>query len=284
MPGEIEALIKLLEDDSATVITAVDSRLRALIPESLPALRAAQDSESPRVRGRARELLRGLSQTAAIDRLIEIASQSNPDLEDMVLWMGRLQDPELSFEAVRASLDQLAQEAAAFQSAENSCRENFEAFLRFIHKEKGFSGDTEDFHAYVNNFLAAVLKRRKGMPITLILVYMLVGKRLGIQIDAIGSPYRALAFYHDPAFETYIDAFGGGKMWSHHDCVSYLKQSGFKNPDTKHFLRRLSSREIIERMTRNLINFCNNTSGRNQEGRNLRRLAQALVQNRDKDV
>ncbi|MFT7618136.1 MAG: regulator of sirC expression with transglutaminase-like and TPR domain [Planctomycetota bacterium] len=283
MPGEIEALIKLLEDDSATVITAVDDRLKALVPKSLPFLRQAQDSNSARVRGRARELLRGLSLSASIERLIEMASKPNPDLEEMVLWLGRLQNPGLSFDQVRLQLDDLAAQATTHLEGVADSQKKIEAFLKFIHKDLGFIGDTVDFHAYVNNFLSTVIDRRKGMPITLILVYILVGKRLGIHIDAIGSPYRALAFYRDSSFETYIDAFGGGRMWTHHDCVSYLKTSGFKNPDAKHFLRRLSAREITERIARNLINFCTN-AGREAEGQELRRLAQALVQNRDQDI
>ncbi len=282
MPREIEALIKLLEDDSATVMTAVDGRLRELVPACLPALREAQESDSAKIRGRARELLRELSLNASIDRLIDLASTAHPDLEEMALWLARLQDPELAFDAVRGQLDSMAEEAAPHMANIPEGRERIEAFLNFIHEEMGFRGDTEDFHAFVNNFINTVIDRRRGMPITLILIYMLVGKRLGLKIDAIGSPYRALAFYRDQSFETYVDAFGGGRMWTHHDCVSYLKQSGFKNPDTKQFLRRLSTREIAERMTRNLINFCNN-AGRSTEGLELRRLAQALVQHRDLD-
>ncbi len=280
--SEISALIQLLEDDSANVLEAVTVRLESLVPESLPALREAAESENAKVRGRARELLRILAVRSAGQELLALAESADPDLEMMSLQLARMQDATVRFELVREQLDAFAETARAAMAEGLRGRERIEAFLRVIHDELGFAGDTENFEAYANNFLPSVIKRRRGIPITLVLLYILVGRRIGLRIDAVGAPFRALAFYADGGYETYIDAFGGGRLQTYHDCVSHLKSRGMNIPDSRQYLRRLSPREVVERMVRNLVIFCDQ-SGRPIEGREFKRLERALVKNRDRD-
>ena len=283
MSSEITALIQLLDDDSANVLEAVTERLEVLAPNSVPALRDAAESGNPKVRGRARELLRVLGIRGAVDELVELAARPDPDLEEMSLLLARVQDGMLDFGRVRRELDDIAAMVQARLADVERGKPRIEAFLKAIHEDAGFAGDTEDFGAYVNNFLPTVIDRRRGIPITLVLVYMLVGRRVGLRIDAIGAPFRALAYYRDDRFETFVDAYGGGQLWTHEDCLAYLKRRGGISSGRKNeLLRRLTPREVMARMLRNLVDFCDR-DGRATEGRHFRTLLRALVRHRDAD-
>lgn len=282
MSSEIAALIQLLDDDSANVLEAVTERLESLVPESLPALREAASSDNAKVRSRARELLRVMAIRGSIQQLIALAETADPDLEAMSFQLARIQDGALDLAALKAKLDRLADRARPVMESGLLGKARFEAFVKVIHRDLGFRGDTEDFKAYVNNFIHTVIDRRKGIPITLVLLYILVGRRIGLEIKAVGAPQRALAFHRADGWETYVDAYGGGRLLTYHECVERLKSRGVKNPDNIEYLRRLSSREVVERMIRNLVIFCNQT-GRLQEGREFERLESALDKNRGLD-
>ena len=57
----------------------------------------------------------------------------------------------------------------------------------FLFEEEGFAGDTEDYYNPLNSYLPAVLERKKGLPITLSLVYKIVAERLGLRAWGIGT-------------------------------------------------------------------------------------------------
>jgi len=58
----------------------------------------------------------------------------------------------------------------------------------YLFEEIGFAGNTEDYYAPANSYLPAVLVNRRGLPITLSLVYKLVAERVGIRSWGVGLP------------------------------------------------------------------------------------------------
>ena len=282
MRSEIGALISLLDDDSPTVLTAVTERLRALGDEAVPALRRAGEDGPARTRGRARELIANIERQAVFRALVELAATPAPDLEEGAMLLASIHDPDLDRHALAARLDEMAASTRAALEGASPGRERLERFLGHLHGELAFKGDDREFGSWANNFLDAVIDRRRGIPITLILIYILVGRRIGLVIDAINTPFRAIAFFREGAFETYVDAFSGGRLLGYHDCIELLIRAGFRGAAGRNLMKRMSSREILARMTRNLINFCA-TQGRELDGRDFVRFGQALEDHRQLD-
>lgn len=278
---ELEALISLLEDDSRTVLDAVQHRLIELRASSRDHVLAAAESGSPLVRVRAREVLSQMDRSDVFERLFAFAEAGDPDLETGALLLSEVHNPALDVSDVSARLDDYAEDLRPRLEAQDPGRTQIETFLAYIHDDLGFAGDTDDFYAFENNFLHMVDERRRGIPITLICVYVLLGRRLGIDIDVVGAPYRALAGYTAGDFSTYIDAFAGGDLCTREECLDFLKRHGFVAGNSDKFLRVLSDSEILERMTQNIIRFCDG-NGRDEEGRSFRRFARTLTENRSK--
>lgn len=93
------------------------------------------------------------------------------------------------------------------------------------------------------------MKTRIGIPISLSAAYMLVGERVGIELDGIGMPLHFLVFH--PVLRVYIDVFNFGVFISREDCKHFISKSNFDFNDS--MLDKVSNRTIIIRMIRNLI-------------------------------
>ena len=116
----------------------------------------------------------------------------------------------------------------------------------------GFRGNEEDYYDPRNSYLNQVLERRMGIPITLAVVYMEVGRRLKIPLVGIGMPGHFLV-RHVEVEDLFVDPFHGGIMLSEDECQQRLKErvSG-EIPWDPSLLRPISNREILARIIRNL--------------------------------
>ncbi len=122
----------------------------------------------------------------------------------------------------------------------------------YLFDELKFAGNHTNYHDPRNSFLNDVIERRLGIPITLSLLYLEVGKRLGVPLLGIGMPGHFIVRHRDE-FDVFVDPFHGGILLSEDECAERLKQvtqgSLAWSPE---FLEPVSSREFIARMLRNL--------------------------------
>ena len=118
--------------------------------------------------------------------------------------------------------------------------------------DMGFRGDPDNYYDPRNSYLNQVLERRVGIPITLAVIYMEVGRRLKVPLLGIGMPGHFLVRHRDIE-NLYIDAFGGGILLSEDECRRMLADRVHGDLHwTPDLLRPVSNREIIARMIRNL--------------------------------
>ncbi len=118
--------------------------------------------------------------------------------------------------------------------------------------DMGFRGDADNYYDPRNSYLNQVVERRAGIPITLAVVYMEVGRRLKVPLLGIGMPGHFLV-RHREIENLYIDAFGGGILLSEDECREMLRDRVHGDLQwTPDLLRPVSNREIIARMIRNL--------------------------------
>ncbi len=118
----------------------------------------------------------------------------------------------------------------------------------------GFRGDREHYHAPRNSYLPMVLEKRTGIPITLAVVLMEVGRRLGVTIKGIGMPGHFLAAHDDASGRCWIDAFDGGRVLDL-DGVEKLHASMFAGAQSfvpEVVLPEVDAHSILVRMLGNL--------------------------------
>ncbi len=150
-------------------------------------------------------------------------------------------------------LDELAAEARVALDDATGLSQT-EAFNQFLFEEKGFAGNQLDYYDPRNSFLNHVLDRRVGIPITLSVVYMEVGRRAGLDVEGVGLPGHFLVRVHEwnDAGDRIVDPFHGAVL-SREDCQDRLDTvyNGLVALSDEH-LTAATTREILVRMLRNL--------------------------------
>jgi regulator of sirC expression with transglutaminase-like and TPR domain len=118
-------------------------------------------------------------------------------LDEAALWVAA-GDHTVDVSARLAEMDALAA-GAADQTVDGLCRHLFVA--------EGFGGNTDDYYDPANSHLDAVLDRRLGIPITLAVLLMEVGRRAGLVIEGVNAPGHFLVRCGDRV----LDPFAGGR-------------------------------------------------------------------------
>lgn len=116
----------------------------------------------------------------------------------------------------------------------------------------GFYGDEEDYYNPKNNFLNEVIDRRTGIPITLSILYVEVGKHVGLDLRIVGFPGHILV-KHDE--ELILDPFYGGRTVRQEDLQTILDRNfGGHLQFSPEFLNEIPQEKILIRIARNLKN------------------------------
>ena len=122
----------------------------------------------------------------------------------------------------------------------------------YLFDELGFTGNREDYYDPRNSYLNDVLDRRLGIPISLSLVYVEVGKRAGAPLVGVGMPQHFLV-RHGEVDDLFVDPFNGGILLSEQECAERFAESfGGKADWDSRYLEPVSNREFVGRMVRNL--------------------------------
>lgn len=186
-----------------------------------------------------RELLRGDS--------------ANVPLDVAALQIANIEYPHTAIEPYLVLLDSHATEFGERVGKRTSGEDFVQLLNEYLFQELGFEGNSNDYYDPANSCLNEVLTRRLGIPITLALVYMEIGRRLGRQIHGIGLPGHFLVQYDGPDFRAFIDPFHGGQVRTEEECFELAREAtGMPLADDPSLLEPVSRRHIAVRMLNNL--------------------------------
>lgn len=277
-PEDIHALIHLLGDDDAWVKEQARSTLRAAGDAAVPYLEEASSvSGELAIRGESDMLLEDIHVDEIEREWVDLqATVEGEALEEGAFLLERMILPACAprVESARAELRELAAGAREAVPEYGPLEERVEALRRYLHETCGFHGNTEDYYDPENSFLSSVLIRRTGIPITLALVYLTVGRRIGVPLVGIGMPMHFLIGFRTGGSYRYLDPFFGGREVSRGECLLLLERAGFE--PAERYLRSAPVVGILERMARNLTVIYQN-SARERELRLARRFVTLLT-------
>jgi len=277
-PEDIHALIHLLGDDDVWVKEQARSTLRAAGDAAVPYLEEASSvSDELAIRGESDMLLEDIHVDEIEREWVDLqATVEGEALEEGAFLLERMILPRCAprVESARAELRALAAGAREAVPEHGPLEERVEALRRYLHETCGFHGNTEDYYDPENSFLSSVLIRRTGIPITLALVYLTMGRRIGVPLVGIGMPMHFLIGFRTGGSYRYLDPFFGGREVSRGECLLLLERAGFE--PAERYLRSAPVVGILERMARNLTVIYQN-SARERELRLARRFVTLLT-------
>ena len=174
------------------------------------------------------------------------------DLTDGALLIAAQEQPGLDPEPCRRNLAAWSEELSERLDGVGDELERLDALCRFTFEEKCLTGDDDDYHHPANCLLNRVVERRKGIPITLGLVLIDLGRRAGIPLEGVGFPGHFLVRHgHHP--EILLDPFHQGCLVTVQDCAALLQRiTRGRIPFSRALLRPSSRRQILLRILNNL--------------------------------
>ena len=124
---------------------------------------------------------------------------------------------------------------------------------QYLFVEQKFRGNENDYYNPRNSFITDVIDRRTGIPITLSVVYMAVGARIGFPLEGVSLPGHFIIRPQRQDVSVFIDPFAGGEILFEEDCAIRLAQVYGQNIKLEaEYLQPVGTRRILERMLMNL--------------------------------
>lgn len=177
------------------------------------------------------------------------------DLVRGALLIAAEQYPDLDIEACVGSLNGLAETLRRRLRPDIGPADALRALNRYLFEELGFHGATEDYYDPRNSFLNEVLARRTGIPITLAIVYMSVGRGIGLKLQGVSFPGHFLVRCPVRDGTAILDPYHRGVSLGISDLQRRLAPLQGKTPspaEVAALLAPASAREILSRLLRNL--------------------------------
>lgn len=178
-------------------------------------------------------------------------SEDDLELDMAALYLAGEEFPSLDVRAYHRQLDSLTAEVRDTTDGAADERLVANALNEHLFDQAGFTGKVDNYYSAEGNFLNRVLDTHSGIPVTLSLVYLEIGKRLGIRCHGVGLPGHFLVRLDE--LDLYLDPFKKGQLLSAADCRRLVRDvMGPHFPWREEYLAPYSKADILYRILNNL--------------------------------
>lgn len=161
--------------------------------------------------------------------------------------------PNLEVEKYSYQVECLAEEARHKIHSGLSLELQAERLASFLFQEKGFKGNSDQYHDPRNSYLNEVLERHLGIPISLSVIYLALAERLGLPAHGVGLPGHFIVGLQIESGDLLLDPFHEGQQLSLIDCARLVELStGYSGRFQSEWLDPLNHSDILARMLYNL--------------------------------
>ena len=250
--SEIKALISLLDDEDYEVLNHVETKIRSMGDTVIPYLedRWEESSLSPLMQKKLEDLIHDLQYNAFYDRLLNWRNTGSEDLLEGMWAIATYQYPELSLEKLRQDVEQIYYEVWLEIRDGMHPMDQIKTLNSVIFGKLKFGANTKHFHSASNSMLNIVIDLKKGNPISLCVIYLLVAQKLNLPIWGVNLPNLFILTYKSGNMQFYINVFNRGLVFSRVDIDNYIAQYNF--PQNEIFYQPCNNLDIIRRVLRNL--------------------------------
>lgn len=272
---EILALISLLEDDDRDIRQHVEGKILSLGADTMPLLEKAWlglQNES------VQSTLSLLMHQIRFEELKKQFVEWKEYKQDNLLWglwlVSTFVYPSLSYNSLVADLEQLYYDVWIDFRKDQSYFEQIKILNSALFDKAGFRPNVTNFQDVSNSIISDVLKTRKGNPISLCCVYLLIAQKLELPVFGVNLPQLFILTFKNENLHFYINAFNRGITFTKQDVVNFIRE--IKLPLQPSFFEPCSHLDIVCRFLRNMVlSYQKQTENADQR---LQQVAQSRVQ------
>lgn len=183
------------------------------------------------------------------------------DLARACLLIAQDAYPKLDVERYMDEIERMASRLRERLPQNCGAEERVVALNQFLYDDLGYWGNTEDYYDPRNSYLNEVIERKTGIPITMSILYMELGRRIGLPLEGVSFPGHFLVRLPLRGGMLVLDPFAGGAPQSEDELRSRVKRvipDGVADDlpaaelPLDQFLERATNRQILSRVLRNL--------------------------------
>ena len=200
---------------------------------------------------------------AGLERFAEMLSREDGRIELASACLQIAEDayPGLDVDGYVGEIERLTKRLRARLAPDTAVEDRVIALNEFLFDDLGFSGNVDDYYDPRNSYLNEVLDRRTGIPITLAVLYMEIGRRIDLPLEGVSFPGHFLVRLPLRGGTLVLDPFSGGVPQSEAELRERLKRviprdaaGGVPVAELPldQFLEPASNRQILARVLRNL--------------------------------
>lgn len=250
--NELRALVSLLDDSDPEVLEHVRNKIVSLGEDIIPFLEKEWETNLDNTAQRRIEnLIHQLQFQKVKSELTEWKAEGATDLMKGMFILATYQYPDLNFLSIKQQIDQLYHQASTKIQPTMHPYDQIRALNQFFFSENKFQPNKKNFHSPNNSFLNVVLETRKGIPLSMSVVYLLVAQRLGMPVYGVNLPNLFILTYKGTDKQFYINVYNSGLIFSREDIDNYIKQLNVSPLDI--FYQPCNNVSVVKRCVRNLI-------------------------------
>lgn len=248
---ELHALVSLLDDTDKEVKSHVKDKIISLGTDVIPFLEDRwENSFNPDLQKEIEELVHELQFSLLKEKLIAWRDSEEQDLLTGLWLINTYQYPELEFDKLNAEMHQIYFEVWTAFNNELPPYDKIRIINSVLFGSLRFSANTKNFHSPGNSMMSNVIETRRGNPISLCSIYLLVASKLGLPVYGVNLPNLFVLTYKSEDITFYINAFNKGLIFTKQDITNYLEH--LKIQPQPEFFEPCKNIEIIKRTLRNL--------------------------------
>ena len=187
-----------------------------------------------------------------------VAEDASLSVVEAAACLGQDEEPSLDVQSVLSEIDALAQRLRRRIPADAVAVQRLRWLNRFFFQELGFAGNVNNYYDPDNSYLHRVLATRRGIPISLAVLYIELATQIGLTARGVSFPGHFLVKLKMPRGEVVIDPFTGHSLSREEldELLAPFKRSrglqGEFDAPLGLFLQAAQPRDVLARMLRNL--------------------------------
>jgi len=251
---EFKALISLLEDDDPTVGNHIQGKLLSMGEEVIPRLEAAwEEIEDIDIQQRLEDIIYLIQSSGTLEELHACLRSTEPSLLKAWFLVSQYQYPDLDYENYRHHISRLSNRIWLRIRTSMNIPEKLVLVKNMLFTDEGFIPNRKRVYDSQNYLINGFFESKKGGPISLGMLYIILCEELEIPIEGIVLPGYFVLMYRDPKNEFFVDVFNKGAFFKREDLKRFLKEVNAS--ESAKYYEPSSKQDIIFSLLKTLIDI-----------------------------
>ena len=257
---EVKALISLLDDSDKEIFGHIEEKLVSLGRNVIPMLEDAwSNAFDPIMQQRIAQIVHKIQFETLLEDLKLWIHTGDDNLLAGAILVARYQYPELEEEKIHQFISQVKKDIWLELNENLTALEQVNVLNHIFFTKHGFSGNTTNYHAPQNSYINCVIESKRGNPLALSVLYLLITQSLGLPIYGVNLPEHFILTYlevregeegNTGRILFYINPFSKGSVFGKSDIDQFVKKLNMEPQNS--YYQPCSNKDMILRMLRNL--------------------------------